>query len=323
LEILIACDGTEDNYHDKTSTVYNIAMLYDLKGDRHNKIMYLTRSGIYDLLAPNRDYMSIYQLALELHQKGDLKRAERYIETNLMDVISGGFSHRIINSSKAHRVITDTTEMRQRNQNLSVCVALVVLSLLLVALGCLLYYSRKQNRRLKEARQQLTVANSQVKKQNAKLSEANLIKDNYVFKYMDLSLKYIEKMEQMRHDIRHDLKDKPLDAVVKSLRSPSDIYAEYKNYYQVFDETFLGIFPEFREKVNDLLREECRFPIAEGKSLSTELRILAVMRLGITESGKIATFLKCAPATIYTYRTKMRNAALCNKDEFENKVRHL
>jgi hypothetical protein len=213
--------------------------------------------------------------------------------------------------------------MRQRNQNLSVCVALVVLSLLLVAWGGLLYYSRRQNRRLKEARQQLTVANSQVKKQNAKLSEANLIKDNYVFKYMDLSLKYIEKMEQMRHDIRHDLKDKPLDAVVKSLRSPSDIYAEYKNYYQVFDETFLGIFPEFREKVNDLLREECRFPIAEGKSLSTELRILAVIRLGITESGKIATFLKCAPATIYTYRTKMRNAALCNKDEFENKVRHL
>lgn len=323
LEILIACDGTEDNYHDKTSTVYNIAMLYDLKGDRHNKIMYLTRSGIYDLLAPNRDYMSIYQLALELHQKGDLKRAERYIETNLMDVISGGFSHRIINSSKAHRVITDTTEMRQRNQNLSVCVALVVLSLLLVALGCLLYYSRKQNRRLKEARQQLTVANSQVKKQNAKLSEANLIKDNYVFKYMDLSLKYIEKMEQMRHDIRHDLKDNPMDVVVKNLRNPSEIYAEYKNYYQIFDETFLGIFPEFREKVNDLLREECRFPIAEGKSLSTELRILAVMRLGITESGKIATFLKCAPATIYTYRTKMRNAALCNKDEFENKVRHL
>lgn len=323
LDILIACDGTEDNYHDKTSTVYNIAMLYDLKGDRHNKIMYLTRSGIYDVLAPNRDYMSIYQLALELHQMGDLKRAERYIETNLMDVISGGFSHRIINSSKAHRVITDTSEMRQRNQNLSVCVALVVLSLLLVALGCLLYYSRRQNRRLKEARRMLTAANDQAKKQNIKLKEANLIKDNYVFKYMNLSLTYIEKMEQMRHDIRHDLKEKPLADVVKALRNPSEIYSEYKNYYQIFDETFLNIFPDFREKVNELLREDCRLPISEDKTLVTELRILAVLRLGITESGKIATFLKCAPATIYTYRTKMRNAALCSKDEFEDKVRHL
>lgn len=323
LDILLNCEGTEDNYHDRTSTAYNIAMLYDLLGDKENKKIYLARSGVYDFLAPNRDYMSIYQIALELYEMGDLDRANRYIEVNLMDVIGGGFDHRVINSSKAHRVITDAASSVEKEKRILILAAASILALLLFVISFVLHYSRKQNRRLKEARQQLTVANSQVKKQNAKLSEANLIKDNYVFKYMDLSLKYIEKMEQMRHDIRHDLKDNPMDVVVKNLRNPSEIYAEYKNYYQIFDETFLGIFPEFREKVNDLLREECRFPIAEGKSLSTELRILAVMRLGITESGKIATFLKCAPATIYTYRTKMRNAALCNKDEFENKVRHL
>ena len=140
---------------------------------------------------------------------------------------------------------------------------------------------------------------------------------------MELSIKYLEKLEKMRHDIRQELKNKPLDEVMKELRSPSEIYAEYKNYYQVFDETFLGIFPEFRENLNALLREECRIPVPEEKVLSTELRILAVIRLGISESGKIASFLKCAPATIYTYRTKMRNAAMCSKDEFEDKVRHL
>ena len=100
LDILLACDGTEDNYHDKTSTVYNIGMLYDMLGNRDKKILYLARSGIYDFLAPNRDYMSIYQLALELYDGGDLRRANRYIETNLMDVIEGGFDHRIINAGK-------------------------------------------------------------------------------------------------------------------------------------------------------------------------------------------------------------------------------
>ena len=323
LDILLACDGTEDNYHDKTSTVYNIGMLYDMLGNKDKKILYLARSGIYDFLAPNRDYMSIYQLALELYDGGDLRRANRYIETNLMDVIEGGFDHRIINAGKAHTVIAEATQDAERDRTRIITAALVIVTVFLVIIGWMLYYSRKQSRRLKESHRLLSIANNKAKERNIKLREANLIKDNYVFRYMELSIKYLEKLEKMRHDIRQELKKKPLDEVMKELHSPSEIYAEYKNYYQVFDETFLGIFPEFRENVNALLREECRIPVPEEKVLSTELRILAVIRLGISESGKIASFLKCAPATIYTYRTKMRNAAMCSKDEFEDKVRHL
>lgn len=323
LEILLACEGSEDNYHDKTSTVYNIAMLYDALGNKKMKKEYLVRSGVYDFLVPNRDYMSIYQLALELYEEGDLERAKKYIEINLMDVIGGGFDHRIINSGKAHRIITEATAEAEKNRSYFVMIALVILSILLLVICYILYYSIKQNKRLKEVRHMLTVVNSQVKKQNIKLSEANLIKDNYVFRYMDLSIKYLEKLEQYRHDIRQELKVKPVEAVMKELRNPSEIYAEYKKFYQIFDETFLGIFPDFREKVNELLREECRIPVPEEKVLTTEQRILAVIRLGITESGKIASFLNCAPPTIYTYRTKMRNAAVCSKDEFEDKVRHL
>ena len=323
LDILLACDGTEDNYHDRTSTIYNIGMIYEQLGDLDKKKIYLARSGVYDFLAPNRDYMSVYQLALVLYEEGDLKRANKYIECNLMDVIGGGFDHRMINSGKAHRVITEATAETERERTRLIYAALVLLTALLLAISFMLYYSRKQNRRLKEARQLLSSANSQVKKQNAILSEANLIKDNYVFRYMDLSIKYLEKLEQYRHDIRQELKVKPVDVVMKELRNPSEIYAEYKKFYQIFDETFLGIFPEFREKVNELLREDCRIAVPDEKVLTTEQRILAVIRLGITESGKIASFLNCAPPTIYTYRTKMRNAALCSKDEFEDKVRHL
>lgn len=323
LDILLACDGTEDNYHDKTSTVYNIGMLYDILGNKEKKILYLARSGIYDFMAPNRDYMSIYQLALELYDEGDLRRANIYIETNLMDVIEGGFDHRIINAGNAHTVIAEATKETERDRTRGVTAALVVVTVFMVVIGWMLYYSRKQSRRLKESHRLLSIANNKVKERNIKLKEANLIKDNYVFRYMELSIKYLEKLEEMRHDIRQDLKNKSVEEVMKELRSPSEMYAEYKHYYQIFDETFLGIFPKFRENVNALLREECRIPVPEEKVLSTELRILAVIRLGISESGKIASFLKCAPATIYTYRTKMRNAAMCSKDEFEDKVRHL
>ena len=323
LKILHACDGTEDNYHDKTSTVYNIGMIYDLLGDKDKKKIYLARSGVYDMLAPNRDYMSIYQLALELYEEGDLKRANKYIESNLMDVIGGGFDQRMINSGKAHQVITAATYQTERERTHLVIGALITLTILVVVISFLLLYTRKQSRRLKESHKQLSVANSKIKKQNINLKEANLIKDNYVFRYMDMSIKYIEKLEQLKHDIRHDLKKKPVEVVIKELRNPSEIYDEYKSFYQIFDEIFLGIFPDFREKVNELLHEEHRIPIPPEKILTTEQRILAVIRLGITESGKIASFLNCAPPTIYTYRTKMRNAAVCSKEDFDEKIRHL
>lgn len=323
LEILLACDGTEDNYHDKTSTVYNIGIIYSMLGDEQRSKIYLARSGVYDFMAPNRDYASIYRLALELYEDGDLKRANRYIESNLMDAIGGNFDYRLFNSSKAHQVIAEANIQQERDRMKFMTGVLIVVSSLLLLLLYMFWYSRRQSCRLKETYRLLSSANSQVKKQNSRLREANLIKDNYVFRYMDLSIKYLEKLEQYKHDIRQELKRKPVDTVIKDLRNPSDIYAEYKKFYQIFDETFLSIFPDFREKVNELLKEECRIPVPEEKMLTTEQRILAVIRLGITESGKIASFLNCAPPTIYTYRTKMRNAAIVPKEEFEEKLRHL
>ena len=102
-----------------------------------------------------------------------------------------------------------------------------------------------------------------------------------------------------------------------------DMYQEYDNFYTIFDETFLGIYPDFVQKVNALLREDARFPVPTTRVLRTELRVLAAIRLGITESGKIASFLKCAPPTVYTYRAKLRNSAICDKEEFEDLVREI
>ena len=97
------------------------------------------------------------------------------------------------------------------------------------------------------------------------------------------------------------------------------MYREYDAFYRIFDETFLGLYPDFVNKVNALLREECRFDVEDGV-LTTELRVLAAIRIGITESGKIAKFLKCSPNTVYTYRTRMKRMSLCPKDEFEGRI---
>jgi hypothetical protein len=117
------------------------------------------------------------------------------------------------------------------------------------------------------------------------------------------------------------LKKDSSDALMKELRNPTIMYAEYENYFKVFDETFLSIYPDFIEKLNSLLREEERI-VCKHNSLPTEARIMAAIRLGVTQSGKIATFLKCSPATVYTYRTKLKNAAI-SKDGFEELVKSL
>ena len=140
---------------------------------------------------------------------------------------------------------------------------------------------------------------------------------------MDLSIRYLDKVEENRHEYRQIAKNKGTDALLKELRSPAE-FADYKEFYSIFDQTFLGIFPHFVEDVNALLREEVRFNVSESKkSLPTELRILATLKLGIHDSPQIASFLKCSLSTVYTYRAKLRNQALCPKDEFETRVKNL
>ena len=138
-----------------------------------------------------------------------------------------------------------------------------------------------------------------------------------------MAIYYLDRFDDFRNHIRSIAHSYGLEQAMKELRSREDMYREYDRFYTIFDETFLGIYPDFVEKVNALLKEDARFPIPASRQLRTELRILAVIKLGITESGKIATFLKCAPPTVYTYRAKLRNLAICDKDEFEDLVRQI
>ena len=157
----------------------------------------------------------------------------------------------------------------------------------------------------------------------ADLTDANIIKENYVFRYMALSVKYLERQDEFRHSLLQTVKEDGLPAVRRRSSSPTESYQAFKAFYRIFDETFLGIYPDFVRRVNSLLKEDCQIPEPKGKTLTTELRILAAIRIGITDSGRIATFLKCSPATVYTYRTKMRNWAAFTKEEFEERIKKI
>ena len=154
---------------------------------------------------------------------------------------------------------------------------------------------------------------------NKVLSQTDKDKVVYIHKYIKMSLNYLGSVEQYRHRLRVVLKTEGKDALVAQLKSPSESEEQYASFYKEFDETFLKIYPNFISNVNSLLKPEARFQ--DEHSMNLPLRVLAAIKLDITESREIARFLNCAPASVYTYRSKMRANAIDGKDEFESKIR--
>lgn len=323
LSLFQACFSEANDYHELTSIAYNSAMLCGMLGRIDDKKIYLSRSAIYDFKAPNRDLLSLYELAMTLYDEGDLERANRYIKIHFNDVLAGDFEAKVLRSSRAQNIIVDASLKAERSKRRIFMIGLIVVVLLLFIIFVMLNYVHRKAIQLAEANSALEDSNKALAESNSALAEANKIKDNYVFRYMDLSIRYLDKVEQNRHEYRQIAKNQGTDALLKELRSPAE-FADYKEFYSIFDQTFLGIFPHFVEDVNALLREDARFDIAQShQSLPTELRIMATLKLGINDSPRIASFLKCSLSTVYTYRAKLRNQALCPKDEFEDRVRGL
>jgi DNA-binding CsgD family transcriptional regulator len=155
---------------------------------------------------------------------------------------------------------------------------------------------------------------------NATLMESNNIKETYVVRYMDLCSEYIGRLEKYRIHLCKIAQEKGMDAVLQSLKSSEHLEDELKEFYTNFDATFLHLFPNFVEQFNNLLKEDKRIVLKPGKLLNTESRVFALIRLGVSDSVKIAEFLRHSVNTVYNYRVKMRNLALNNRDDFENQV---
>lgn len=306
---LLSLYAPDLDYHKKALTAYNIALIYKLLGKTDDAIVWLAKSAENDIRSSGRDYLSLYELSMMLYDRGLYQKANKYIEINLADAFSGNFNSRYINSGNAHVLVSEAERHAVHGRMLLMIAIISLLAVMVIVMIILLNYFSRQ--RLRIARL------------NNNLIDANKIKDGYLFRYMELSINYLDKCDDFRRKVMHVCKTEGLEAAMKMLRSPEWKYKEYENFYKIFDETFLGLYPDFVQKLNCLLKAEHQFDIPVNNELRTELRMIAAIRIGITESGKISTFLKCSPTTIYTYRTRLHRAAICPKDEFEERMKTL
>lgn len=322
---------------DRALIYYDMGQVAQQAQQRERAVECYTRSAIADLQAGTRSYSSLYNLALLLFEHNDLERASRYMQRTLDDALACKSGARIpLTSSTAtaiNRAVVNDLAVRNRLRLWTT----VVTSLLLATFAAAFANALRQQRRLQRSRRQLTLTNAELREKNRQLTrmsdrvrdinaallDSNRIKDRYVCQYVDLSVYYISRLDDLRRMICRQAKTEPPEALIRRLSLPQNsLRQEFAQFYRRFDASFLEIFPRFIEQVDALLLPEARITPRSPHTLTTELRILAAIRLGITDSGRIARFLNCAPTTVYTYRTKLRNMAL-DREEFEEQIRRI
>ncbi|WGQ10396.1 DUF6377 domain-containing protein [Pedobacter gandavensis] len=294
---------------------------------------YFALSAISDLENAIKENTSLQALAISLYETGDLDRAYSYIKYSMEDAIFCNAPLRTIVISKIFPIIDAAHQAKEKEQRTQLVSLLVLISVLSAGLVAAIVYVFQQLKKLEKSRlelqevngllkqlnKDLQLVNQQLKGANSKLMEANRIKEQYIGNFLDLCSNYINKLEDYRKGLNKKASTGNLDVLFKTLKSTELMTTELKALYKNFDDTFLHLYPDFVIAFNNLLVEEERFELKPGE-LNTELRIFALLRLGIHDSAKIAAFLRCSMSTIYNYRTKVRNKALVPREDFENYV---
>lgn len=326
-DVLVANrDKLPDTTHNQAITNYLLGKVCLQRRDTVGAIRHIAASAVNDIMTPVRDYKSLYELASLLLATGDVDRAYRYIDLAVEDANSAKVLDNMVAVNSIMPQIVRAREQQLRRQQtiqhwyaagislLAICLvaALVVTMRSRDAVGRAAVREKKLNGRLREI-------NRQLEAMNGRISESNKVKDAYLVQYFNLCSYFVGRFEEFRGNVSTAARTKGLAAVEKLLAAADDD-RELKKFYSNFDSTFLSLFPGFVENLNRLLAADRQVALNRDGSMSNELRTIALIRLGLADSEQIAGFLRRSVSTIYNYRVKMRNAAICPREEFEAKV---
>ena len=234
---------------------------------------------------------------------------------------------RIVEAAEIYPVIDHAYRIRSDRKQRTIVGLLLGSVLLAASLVLSLLHVYRQMQRLRQARRALSDANARLQTANDALSdvnrtllEANAIKEEYIAQYINRCSVYIDKLDHYRRRLMKLAQSGRTDELLRTVRSTELIADERREFYAEFDRTFLGLFPHFVEEFNVLLHPADRITPKAGERLTTELRIFALIRLGITDSARIAEFLGYSVTTIYNYRSKTRGKSTLDRDAFESAV---
>ena len=308
---------------------YELADTYRSMGDTESAKYCYTMSAIIDKRNSSKTYTSLQTLAWLLYQEGETERAYRYITCSLNDVMSSNARNRLSLVGEYLPIITDAYANHQHTLTMRRNILIGIGTLALAILAGLLSVIYRNYKRMKVMQAQLTESNNslqqlnrQLREQGDALVESNRIKEEYIGQLFNLCSQYISETENNRTKMLGRIKMGKIKELQEQLNS-STMAQDLNRLFDSFDAIFLELFPDFIERFNSLLLPDKQIEVKGKHLLTPELRIYALIRLGINDSTKIASFLHYSPQTVYNYRMKVRNRSNLPKNLFIAHIQNL
>ena len=323
------------------SDVYGMSAYILSKAYRNNKQLelqerYLLLSAMSDVMTSTNESMSLQDLALLLYKNNDVDKAQEYISLSLKDANMTNNRLRRVNLSNNFNVLLSAYTDKLEQQAVWHKSALACITVLLGVVVFIMVYVKRKNRLLKQHEQklkalteQLYCINSQQKKDNKALANTNTELENTIAKrenmanaYINLCYQYIERLDNLRKLVIRKIKANQQQELLSMLSSSKRTVEANQNFFLQFDKIFLSLYPSFITELNTLLVPEAQIQLKDENEFTPPVRVAALIRLGITESAKIAGILSYSPQTIYNYRSALKNNAI-DKNRFEENLQKL
>jgi hypothetical protein len=308
--------------HNYAMSAMSLALVNKYLKNSELEEKYLILAAITDTQLAVKENEALLALAINLYNKGDVNRAYNYIRAALDDANFYNSRFRNTMIARVQPIIEDTylNKIEQQKKNLKAYA--VVISLFVIVLTIALFFIYKQVKIVSRARKNLKAMNEKLANINQKLDEANLIKEKYIGYFMNQCAVYIDKLDDYRKNVNRKIKAGQIDDLYNMTASTRNLEKDIEELYITFDRAFFKIYPNFVEEFNALLKKEERYKL-EKEQLNTELRIFALIRLGITDVNQIAVFLRYSVQTIYNYKSKVKGKATIDSENFEEEVKKI
>lgn len=324
LEQLINRSGL--SYHQSAVVASTLSDLYLRTGNTEEATQLLAKAAMFDIKSSTKETAAILNLANILYQQGNIKQAYQYTKKALEYANFYGARHRKIQVGTILPIIEEEKLHTVESQKELLLIYSVMVTILSVCVVLFIIFSLRQVKKLRMAKKAidtanrvLQVTNQQLQQTNDKLIEANRIKEEYIGYYFNINSEYIDKIEKFKKAIDKSLIAHKFDHI-RYIIGNIDLKKERNELFVSFDKVFLKLFPCFIAEFNSFFKEEDQIKLPDKQLLNTDLRIFALIRMGIHDNDKIAKILNYSVNTIYAYKTRVKNKATIPNDEFEQKM---
>jgi len=305
--------------HELALTASTLSGIYAQKGDDPAATDLLITAAIADIRSSTKETFAIFNLASVLYKKGDVRHASPCIETAIANAQFYGARQRKVQVSSILSLIEDERINAVEAQRRLLIQYAAVVTAFVIVLVFLIIIIRRQVDKLKKAQQMITEAHAAQRAINQKLEEANKIKEEYIGYFFSLDSEFFVKLERLKKTLDQKVAHRKFEDI-RFIVNNIQIKKEKEELLRSFDTVFLRIFPHFVTRFNALFKEEDQVRLKENELLNIDLRIFALIRLGITDNEKIAQILEYSVNTIYAYKTRIKNRSIVPNDEFESRI---